>query len=88
MPIRSLFFWNFRYYFNNNYSSLYIFGDIGVTLKFWDDFRKGFLLNGGIGYKFFVNSTKITAFVTDIGYFHRYLYIPLVNSPDGDLLLN
>jgi len=77
-----------RYYFDNKYSSLYIFGDIGVTLKLGDEFKKGFLLNGGVGYKFFVNSTKTTAFVTDIGFYHRYLDIPLWNSPDGNLLLH
>jgi len=77
-----------RYYFDNNYSSLYIFGDIGVTLKLGDEFKKGFLLNGGVGYKFFVNSTKTTAFVADIGFYHRYLDIPLWNSPDGNLLMH
>jgi len=81
-------FLDLRYYFDNNYSSLYIFCDIGATLKLGDDFKKGSLLNGGVGYKFFVNSTKTTAFVADIGYFHRYLYIPLWNSPDGNLLLH
>jgi len=81
-------FLDLRYYFDNNYNSLYIFGDIGATLKLGDEFKKGFLLNGGVGYKFFVNSTKTTAFVADIGFFHRYLDIPLWNSPDADLLLH
>jgi len=81
-------FLDLRYYFDNNYSSLYIFGNIGGTLKLGDDFRKGGLLNGGIGYKFFVNSNKTTAFVADLGYFHRYLDIPIVNSSDANLLLN
>jgi len=81
-------FLDLRYYFDNNYSSLYIFGNIGGTLKLGDDFRKGGLLNGGIGYKFFVNSNKTTAFVADLGYFHRYLDVPIVNSSDANLLLN
>jgi len=81
-------FLDLRYYFDNNYSSLYIFGNIGGTVKLGDEFRKGGLLNGGVGYKFFVNSTKTIAFVADIGFFHRYLDIPLGNSPDGSLLLH
>jgi len=81
-------FLDMRYYFDNNYSSLYIFGNIGATIKLGDEFKKGGLLNGGVGYKFFVNSTKTTAFVADIGFYHRYLDIPFNNTSNRKLLLH
>jgi len=64
-------FLDFRYYFDNNYSSLYIFGDAGPVTKLGSKLKKGFLYSGGVGYKFFVNSAKTMVFVVDIGYFHR-----------------
>lgn len=82
-------FLDVRYYLENDYNSFYAFGDIGFLGKLGDDFRKGGLLHGGIGYKFFINSNKTIALVTDVGYYHRLIKVPFVDNPNmSDLTLN
>lgn len=78
-----------RYYLINGYNTFYVFGDLGLLAKLDNTFRKGGLLNCGLGYKFFIDPRKSLAVVTDIGYYHRLIKVPFDNNPNiSDLTVN
>ncbi len=78
-----------RYYLEDNYNSFYGFIDVGFLSKLDNSFRKGGMIGGGIGYKFFVNSNKTFTLLTDLGYYHRLIKIPFDNIPNSsDLIMN
>jgi|SRR5690606_8133261 len=82
-------FLDVRYYLEDDYNSFYAFADAGFLSKLDNSFRKGGMLGGGIGYKFFINSNKTIALVFDVGYYHRLIKIPFDNNPNtSDLILN
>lgn len=82
-------FLDVRYYLEDDYNSLYIFANGGILSKFSDDFNKGGGIQGGIGYKFFIDSKKSIALISDIGYYHRLIKLPSPNNPkESDLTLN
>lgn len=78
-----------RYYLENNYNSFYGFANAGFLTKLDNSFRRGGMLGAGIGYKFFINSNKSIALLTDAGYYHRLIKIPFENNPNtSNLILN
>lgn len=70
-------FLDVRYYLGEEYNSFYAFGDIGFLYKPDDSFEKGCMMGLGFGYKFFVNSKKTIALVSDVGYYFREIKVPL-----------
>lgn len=78
-----------RYYLEDNYNSFYGYANAGVLAKLGNTFRSGGLIGAGIGYKFFIDSDKKIALMTDVGYYHRLIDIPFENNPNtSDLILN
>lgn len=78
-----------RYYLEDNYNSFYAFGNIGTLIKIADNYNKGGMVGAGIGYKFFINSSKTIALVTDLGYNHRLIKVPFIDNPNtSDLLIS
>lgn len=78
-----------RYYLENDYNSLYGYTNVGFLSKFDSSFNKGGMLGAGIGYKFFINSSKTIALMSDIGYYHRLVKISFDNNPNtSDLIMN
>lgn len=78
-----------RYYLENDYNSLYGYANAGFLSKLDSSFNKGGMLGAGVGYKFFINSNKTIALMSDIGFYHRLVKIPFNNNPNtSDLILN
>jgi hypothetical protein len=78
-----------RYYLEDNYNSIYTFANAGTLAKVGDDFNKGAMLGIGLGYKFFINSNKTIALLTDLGYNHRLIKVPFIDNPNtSDLILS
>lgn len=55
-----------RHYIKNKIKRVYLFGDVGFLASWNEQFRKGYLLRFGIGYKY--HFTRNTAFIFDINY--------------------
>ncbi len=69
---------DFRGYLKNQRNSPYVFFDVGNSIKFSNAQEKGFLLDAGLGYKFFVSNQ--VCLVGSIAYNYK-------NSPEWVLYL-
>jgi len=65
------FFLDARVYLEDDYDTTFIFLDAGSLVKTDNNFKRGAIIQLGIGYKYLPNKEKGLALVTDIAYSYR-----------------
>lgn len=73
-----------RVYFENDYSSPFIFGNYGALMRLGEEFKRGNMFAIGAGYKFTVGKEKRTALVTDVSYSGRKMSMTDDSLKDSD----